>query len=98
LRWFLFFFFFQDSISQTVCLGWLLTSIFLISASRVGRITDKSGLPLAITRDSQVGITGFLSASRLIFFPFLVGPSPFLSVWREGHTVNSPWGLRATEG
>jgi hypothetical protein len=34
-----FFFFFQDRISWTVCLGWLWTAVLLISVSWVARIT-----------------------------------------------------------
>jgi hypothetical protein len=33
---------FQDRVSQTVCLGWLRTSLLLISASWVARITGVS--------------------------------------------------------
>jgi hypothetical protein len=34
--------YFQDRVSQTTCLGWLRTSILLISASWVARITGMS--------------------------------------------------------
>jgi hypothetical protein len=34
--------FFLDRVLQTICPGWLQTSVFLISASLVGRITDMS--------------------------------------------------------
>jgi hypothetical protein len=34
--------YFQDRVSWTICLGWLRTSIFLISASQVARITSMS--------------------------------------------------------
>jgi hypothetical protein len=39
--------FFQDRVSRTICLGWLRTVIFLISASRVARITGMSHQCLA---------------------------------------------------
>jgi hypothetical protein len=39
--------FFQDRVSWTICLGWLWTSILLISASRVARMTGVSQQHLA---------------------------------------------------
>jgi hypothetical protein len=35
-------FFFQDRISQTICLDWLRTVVLLVPASRVARITGVS--------------------------------------------------------
>jgi hypothetical protein len=40
--------FFQDTVSWTICLGWLWTMIFLISASQVARITGVSHLCLVL--------------------------------------------------
>jgi hypothetical protein len=37
---FFFFFFFWGRVWQTICLGWLLTTILLISTSWVARITS----------------------------------------------------------
>jgi hypothetical protein len=37
--------FFQDRVSQTICSGWLQTTILLISASRVARITGMGTQP-----------------------------------------------------
>jgi hypothetical protein len=40
--------FFQDRVSQTICPGWLRTTILLISASCVAKITGVSHQRLAI--------------------------------------------------
>jgi hypothetical protein len=43
--------YFQHSISQTVCLGWPWTEILLIAASRVARITGVSHQHLATSAE-----------------------------------------------
>jgi hypothetical protein len=51
--------YFQDRVSQTTCLSWLWTLIFLISASRVTRIADVSHqVPSQILSDSFPDIRG----------------------------------------
>jgi hypothetical protein len=40
--------FFQDRVSQTLCLGWLQMTVLLISASQVARIAGVSHWHLAL--------------------------------------------------
>jgi hypothetical protein len=53
--------FFQDRVSQTICLGWLWTTILLVSASWVARITGMSQWCLASFPNSFWGRRGGLS-------------------------------------
>jgi hypothetical protein len=54
--------YFQDSVSQTICPGWLWTTILLISASGVARITGVSHLAqeIFLKRKSSLRSSFFL--------------------------------------
>jgi hypothetical protein len=53
-----FWWFFQDRVSQTICLAWLGTVILLISASWIARITGMSHQHLTDKRNLKSVITG----------------------------------------
>jgi hypothetical protein len=60
--------FFQDTVSQTICLCWLQTMILLISASRVARIIDMSlWLPACLFLGCFCFYSAFFYGSEWVF-------------------------------
>jgi hypothetical protein len=60
--------FFWDRVSWTICLGWLWTSILLISASWVARITDLSPAGLVILEMGSLELLAQIKPQTMILF------------------------------
>jgi hypothetical protein len=54
---------FRDRVSQTICLGWLRTTILLLAASWVARITQRCSASLRFFKAHQV--------KQVFFFNFI---------------------------